>query len=73
MTNDKKLNEYEKMIAAMQIFLKYTDETDNTYISAEHDEIYTGPDAEKVSAEDIERLDELGWIPNENGCFLHFT
>lgn len=62
---------YGRWIEGFQIFAKY-DHIDDT--SAEHEIFYAGPDPEVVSEEDLKRLDELGWFPQEKyNCFAHFT
>lgn len=62
---------YQPYIEAFQIFEKY-DHFKN--IHAEHDVIYAGPDPEKISDEDLEKIIALNWLPdNENGCFYKFV
>jgi hypothetical protein len=58
---------------AFTIFAKYEpDEFAN--ISVEHDIIYAGPVAGKVSDEDKARLEILGWhIDAEFDCFCRYT
>lgn len=57
---------------AFTIFAKYTG--DNWLdIAAEHDSIWAGPDAERVSDEDKKRLDALGWTPADEGGFQHYV
>ena len=55
------------------IFAKYGDE--DYMVCAEHDIVYAGPHdfGDKITPEDIKRLDELGWIPSEEGGFSKFT
>lgn len=61
---------YQRIIEAFQIFEKY-DHFKNVH--AEHDELYAGPDPSVVSEEELVKLDELGWIADEeNGCFYMF-
>lgn len=60
----------EKLIEALQIFLKYGNPDFPTH--CEHDVMYiAGIDPEDVSEEDIAKLDELGFIisdeSGENG------
>lgn len=57
---------------AFTILAKYND---GAYvIDAEHDIIYTQVDADKVTDEDMIRLDELGWhVDSENNCMAMFT
>lgn len=62
---DTQMSEYEAMAQAFQIFAKYNDTGALTGISAEHDVIYAGPDPGVVSAEDLARLAELHWNPEE--------
>lgn len=64
---------YQEIIRALEIFSKYSDVSEE-FISAEHDEIYSGPDPEIVSAEDLAELKELGWNPSEfSGSFYKFV
>ena len=56
----------EDLIKALQIFLKYGNPKYPTNCS--HDELFVNIDPEKVSKEDIETLDELGFFPNEDLC-----
>lgn len=61
------------LIEALQIFLKYGNPRNPTICS--HDELYINSEieADKVSVEDIERLDELGFIiDEENNGFVSF-
>ena len=58
------MNAYEKLIAALQIFNKYGH---SKFLSAEHDEIFAGPEPSDVSAEDIAELEKLGWRAGESG------
>lgn len=66
-TSDKYANSLEGMAEAFSIMGKYTN--DYRDFCAEHDVIYAGGgiDIEKVSAEDIARLEELRWDVNEEG------
>lgn len=67
------LDQAEKAIA---IFRKYEkpegDRIDFLY-SAEHDEVWGGPDSTTVSAEDKAALEELGWHDYDDGGFHHFV
>ena len=65
------MNSYEKLIKALEIFNKY--DHPGKYVSAEHDELFAGPEASVVSPEDLATLDELGWRPSEYGGFQSFT
>lgn len=57
---------------AIGIFLKYGDPHNPTH--CEHDELWIcGIETEDVSAEDIARLDELGFfIDGSDACFKSF-
>jgi len=61
---------YDEIIEAFTIFKKYSS---NDSISAEHDELFAGPDPSIVSKEDLARLKQLHWHPVEYGCFRMFT
>ena len=50
---------YDKFIKALEIFRKYEHDQ---FICAEHDEIYAGPDPTMMTDEDVEALEELGWL-----------
>lgn len=62
------------LIEALQILLKYSND-DRNPTHCEHDQLYVGCGIEldKVSREDIDRLDELGffWSEEDNG-FISF-
>ena len=59
------------LIEALQIFSKYSDTEWPTH--CEHDELRVCVDPAIVSKEDIKRLDELGFFPEEDeDCFLSF-
>ena len=53
----------EKLIEALQIFLKYGDPEYPTH--CEHDTLYVDIDPEKVSEKDIKKLDKLGFFVDE--------
>lgn len=57
---------------AFTILAKYNDES---YVTdAEHDILYAQVDADKVTDEDMKKLDELGWhVDSEYGCMAMFT
>lgn len=67
------MREVEKLIEALQIFAKYPDA--DGWLSAEHDEVWFGPDPSIVSDVDKARLNELGWHPDFDGesTFHKFT
>ena len=54
----------KELIEALQILLKY-DNPDYPF-NCEHDTLYIHIDADKVSKEDIEKLDKLGIFVNES-------
>lgn len=62
----------DKLIEALQIFLKYGNPKYPTY--CEHDVLRICEiDPEAVSEDDKQRLDELGFfVSEEEGCFLSF-
>lgn len=53
----------EDLIKALQIFLKYGNPSHPTNCS--HDELFVDIDPEKVSDEDKDKLDKLGFSPAE--------
>ena len=62
---------YARLTEAVAIFARYPGDDS---IAAQHDELYAGPDPTLVSAEDLARLDVLGWFPNDrHACFQAFT
>lgn len=66
---------FAEWIESMQIFAKYAPDGVDSYgtIHAAHDEIFMGPDPEKVSSEDNARLEELRWYPSEYSSYYRFT
>jgi hypothetical protein len=58
---------------AFEIFGRYPD-PDGGNLSAEHDQLWAGPDPADVSLDDLRILNDLGWHadPN-NGCFHKFV
>jgi hypothetical protein len=61
---------YHDLARAFEIFGAYPGIQS---ISAEHDEIYAGPDVGIVSPEHVAELERLGWLPCEYECFRRFT
>jgi hypothetical protein len=59
----------DKLIEALQILRKYDNPEYPTH--CEHDELYIHVSPEKVSSEDIKKLDELGILSGED-CFYSF-
>lgn len=64
------MKEYEELIEAFKIFMKYPH---SSFMSAEHDEVWAGPNPYDVTEEDRKRLDELGWSDFGDDGFHHFT
>ena len=62
----------DKLIEALQIFMRYKNEEWPTNCS--HDVLaITGIEQEDVSEEDIAKLDELGFFwSDEHDCFISF-
>ncbi len=59
------------LIEALQIFSKYTNTKYPTH--CEHDKLTVVVDPEKVSPEDIKRLDQLGFNADDcDECFYSF-
>lgn len=62
---------YRPYIEAFEVFEKYDHYKG---VHGEHDVLYAGPSPEVLSDEDLSKVIELGWLPdNENGCFYIFT
>ena len=60
------------LIKALQIFLKYDNNTRNPF-SCEHDELYiTCVQHEDVSAKDKAILEKLGFSPHDAGGFVSY-
>jgi len=62
----------DRILKGLLIFSKYSKNGD---FAAEHDQIWAGPDAEKmeISKEDLIKLDELGWwIDEDFDSWSHF-
>ena len=61
----------EKLIQALQIFLKYGNPANPTH--CEHDTLYIcGIEPSDVSAEDIATLDELGFFVDDGNFFKSY-
>lgn len=58
------------LIEALQIFAKYTEARCPTNCS--HDELHVDVDPSIVTSEDMARLDELGFFPNEYDGFSSY-
>jgi hypothetical protein len=58
----------EKLIEALQIFLKYGNPNYPTH--CEHDELTVVINPELVSEEDLLKLDELGFFPDEDSEYF---
>ena len=58
------------LIEALKIFAKYGDPYSPTH--CEHDELMVMIDPADVSPEDLARLDDLGFEPNEYETFSSF-
>jgi len=64
---------WSRWAKAFTIFAKYAGK-EYAHTAAEHDEVYAGPEPEKVSEEDKKLLNELGWTEcSEFNCFHKFT
>jgi hypothetical protein len=63
---------YDEMARAFTIFASYPDERPG--ISAEHDEIWAGPNPAVMTAEDLAELEQLRWMPDHaHETFHRFT
>lgn len=62
------------LIEALQIFAKYVETRNRKYPThCEHDELFVLVNPDSVSAEDIARLDELGFQPcHDLPCFVSY-
>ena len=58
------------LITALNIFFKYSDDYAPTH--CEHDELMVNIDPSVVSDEDKEKLDTLGFFPNEYDGFSSY-
>jgi|WetSurSiteA1Bulk_404760.scaffolds.fasta_scaffold409074_2 hypothetical protein len=67
-------NTWKGMAEAFEIFSRYATEDDGGSTAAEHDEIYAGPSPSVMSEEDMIRIEELGWlVDDEFDCWKKFT
>ena len=64
----------KQVIEGLQILAKYVENPDKSWVSAEHDQIWAGPDrGEVVSEEDKKALEDLGWFEDDDcGGWSHF-
>lgn len=61
------------LIEALTILAKYMDPEQKWPTACEHDVLHVcGVEPEDVSEEDMKRLDELGFFPNEDGGFMSY-
>jgi len=58
---------------AFEIMGRYQKPGKMFHVAPEHDELFAGPDPEIVTEEDKKALEELGWYPNDVGCFSRMT
>lgn len=62
---------YDAMLESIQIFRKYASAgTEEFPLHPAHDQLYAGPNPEIVSDEDTARLEELGWLVEEDSFFI---
>lgn len=61
---------YSEWIEALEIFSKYEHVQG---FSADHDEVFAGPNPEVVSDDDSTKLIELGWYPSDYDCFRKYV
>jgi hypothetical protein len=72
---DPRAKTIEGFIAALEIFLKYMDKTESSFLHASHD-LITGPSIEETCVEDSENgkiLLKLGWHVEEGEYWAYFT
>lgn len=66
-----RLNTLEQMIAGLTLI--NTKSEDGKFVTAEHDEIYSG-DSGDFSDEEVAQMEEWGWnLHDEFGSFLFFV
>lgn len=58
------------LIEALQIMLKHGDVAYPTHCA--HDELHIYPNSMEFTEEEMKRLDELGFFPNDMGGFMSF-
>lgn len=61
------------LIEALTILSKYLTDDEYFYnrpINCEHEELYVSVDNSKISKEDMERLIDLGFIPDEDTGYM---
>ena len=61
------------LIEALTILSKYLTDDEYFYnrpINCEHEELYVSVDNSKISEEDMERLIDLGFIPDEDTGYM---
>lgn len=64
---------YDGWSKAFAIFAKYHDGK-HGHVSAEHDEVFAGPNPDVVSDADKAELERYGWSVDEDvECFRHLT
>jgi hypothetical protein len=70
---DESMTQFEKLTEAFWLFNKYVTDQRKWYISCDHDVMYVHVEYESVSPADRSRLEELGFIHDEeNDQFLSF-
>jgi hypothetical protein len=57
------------LIEALQIMLKHGDVTHPT--NCEHDKLHVYPNSMDFTDEELERLDELGFYPDDHGFYSY--
>lgn len=60
----------ENLIEALQIMLKHGDVAHPTH--CEHDELHVYPNSMEFTEEELARLEELGFLPNDMDGFTSF-
>ena len=65
---------YDQMTRALEIFADYQPDLTERVLSAEHDQVFAGPEPSEVSEAHMAELDALGWhADHSNGCFWSWT
>lgn len=75
MTKIENTNVWEQLSNSFKIFSSYSEKGEYwTHVSACDDVIYAGPNPKKVTVEDLNLLESMGWsVSNKLECFVFHT